>query len=240
MDSVSAGADPSAFTKIHPCHSWISGSDQRVVGLVEPFQIAEPWRRTERTVELVDPGVIRALDGAHVPRRAGLQELVAPVSAGVVEPPKVPVEVANDEDTFVPDPEGLLVAWLPSSSVLPTHTHPASKKCSTSQSKTACEVYASAGSVRAKPNVGASTGRSSSGAIGHSTGMVRVPPLDGAKVGCVADDIRRRQNLNGRSSAGSHASTLPISLRTMRLTAGQRIRPEDHQPGRRLRPWSSL
>ena len=45
-------------------------------------------------------------------------------------------------------------------------THPAPKKCSDSHSNTAWDVYACAGSVRATSSVGASTGRSSSGAIG--------------------------------------------------------------------------
>ena len=97
--------------------------DERVVGLREPFQVAETRGGAERPVELVDPCVVGALDRGEVPRRAWVEELMTTVAARVVEASKVPLLVSHDEDSFGADPERLLVAGL-REIVRPPDAHP--------------------------------------------------------------------------------------------------------------------
>ena len=86
--------------------------DQRILGLVEPLEIAEPWSCAEGPIELVDPRVVGALDGAQVPRRARLEQLVPTVATGVVEASEHAVVAADGQGAFVPDPECALITGV--------------------------------------------------------------------------------------------------------------------------------
>jgi hypothetical protein len=85
-------------------------SNERIRCLVEALEIAEARRRGELAVERVDPGVVRALDGAEVPRRCGLEQLVSAMAARVVEASELSVAAPNREDALVADPERALIS----------------------------------------------------------------------------------------------------------------------------------
>ena len=83
--------------------------DEGVVGLVEPFELAEPGGRRQRALQRVHPRVVRAPDGPEVAVGAGFHELVPAVAAHVVEGPERAGLVPDEQDALPADPHRLLV-----------------------------------------------------------------------------------------------------------------------------------
>ena len=81
-----------------------------VTGGVERTPGSQPGSREQTSVEAVDPAVVRAVDHRRAGSSAGLDQLVAPVAAHVVERTQDAGAVPKEQDALGPDLHGALVA----------------------------------------------------------------------------------------------------------------------------------
>jgi hypothetical protein len=76
---------------------------QGIVGSIEAGTVTEVRRASQRSVESVDPRVVRALDDRARDARTGRQQLVPSVTTDIEEAPKVALRAPHEEYAFGPD-----------------------------------------------------------------------------------------------------------------------------------------